>query len=827
VEIHALQSLEFDRIRDLLIDRAASASGKMLAGDLNPMAEAREVHSLLASVAEAASLRMRVSGWPQFIFPDLTEPLKIAQIEGSVLEAEQFIDIAELLSLSDVTARFFRTEEQRSQWPILSSIASDLLIDREIIKRINRSFNSAGEVLDEASSALRSIRIKIRRYQNNITDRLEGKSRDFRLSGEDSFVTMRNGRQVISISAAEKSRLPGIVHDRSATGKTVYLEPLDIIDLNNDLAEIEREERVEIFRILSEMTLWVRSNRAEILDTGAALAQLDELNARARLAEDMDAIAPELDENAQMIRIVKGRHPLLHLAIGSSVVPLDLTLEKTNRNLIISGPNMGGKTVVLKTVGLLTLMTLSGLFIPASVGTVIPLTDQIFVDIGDEQSLDFNLSTFAGHLRNMKAIISKATSRSLVLIDELGAGTDPDEGSSLGIALLQEVGQRQSFSVTSTHLGAFKAFAASTTGFENAAMDHDPEDFRPTYRLITGLPGLSHAFELARREGWPEALLTRASELQSGDQIRSEELLIQIQDQRNALEAEIAQQAEIRGSLQAEEERALRKTGDLKNKIASLSEAAAIEEDRRLRELKRMISEVKEQLATLEKIEQAPAKGDIAELKRRVNQKEREAADLRKTKREVPRTGSRATGKPLPPAARISGQPAFSVSLGRQVKLGELERGGKRIWVHHRGLKALVPFTDLFMVESGAAGDSSHHSALNVHTSSTERTREQAIQSVSMEIDLRGLDLANCLSQLDLYIDRVLLTGLGRIRIIHGKGTGVLRKGVMSFLKSHPKIDSWREGEPGEGGWGVTVAFMKNTAGRAASKSAHEGRQDR
>ncbi len=825
MDIHALQSLEFDHLRKLLIDRAVSDPGKKRASMMGPSSDITDVLSRLDAVSEITSLRLRETGWPQFIFSDATDSLAEARIEGTVLEVEQILDIADLLSLSTSTAQFFKSEEQKLSWPILSEIAVGLLVEREMVKRIKRSFNSNGDVLDEASSALRSIRVKIRRYQNNVSERLERKSRDFRQSGEDSFVTQRNGRQVISVSASEKHRLPGIVHDRSATGKTVYLEPLDIVDLNNDLAEIEREERVEIFRILSEMTAWIRLMVPQLSSTQAALAALDELNARARLAEDLDAIKPDLDPDAATLRIVKGRHPLLHLSLGANVIPLNLMLEKSGRNLIISGPNMGGKTVVLKTTGLLVLMTLSGLFIPASAGTVIPLIDEIYVDIGDEQSLEYNLSTFAGHLRNMQAIISGASERSLILIDELGAGTDPDEGSSLGIALLDEVGKRGSFSITSTHLGAFKAYAADTNGFANAAMDHNPENFQPTYRLNVGLPGMSHAFELARREGWPEFLLERASDLLCGDRIRSEELLIQIQDQRTALENEIAQQGSTRRSLLEAEERVTSKTRELQEKIDALTTATAIEEDKRLRELKNMITSMKDKLALIEKIKSAPvspeAAAAVSDLRRQTHQQERDAAALRKTKRKIPDSPERISRQQLKPAQIIPGQRAFSQSLNMDVTLGEPEGGGRRIWIHHRALKVLVPPADLLTTESAVQKGTKPH-AFKIQTSGTESTREQIADAVSMEIDLRGLDLDNCLTQLDLYVDRVLLAGLGRIRIIHGKGTGVLRKGVHRWLKVHSRIDSWREGEPGEGGWGVTIAFLNNAAGKNAARATQE-----
>ena len=294
MDVHALDALEFKRVRDLLVERAASIPGRERAGEMGPEADASAVLSLLSAVKETTRLRIRETSWPVFQFPDLSDTLAQCRLEGTVLEPEQFLAVVELLCLSSRSIRFFKTDEQRDDFPILAGIAEFLIVEHDFPKRISRSFEPSGEVRDEASSTLRSIRVKKRRFQIDVSDRLEKMSRDFRSSGEDSVVTMRSGRQVISVAASGYRRLPGIVHDRSATGKTVYLEPFEIVELNNDLAEIEREERVEIFRILKELTEWVRENRDSLLLAQGALARLDELNARARLAEDLQAIEPDL-----------------------------------------------------------------------------------------------------------------------------------------------------------------------------------------------------------------------------------------------------------------------------------------------------------------------------------------------------------------------------------------------------------------------------------------------------------------------------------------------------------------------------------------------------
>lgn len=825
MDVHALQALEFGRVRDLLVNRAASSPGRERAQRVGPEADASEVLSLLATVKETIALRLHETGWPEMAFPELSDTLTQCRVEGAVLEPAQFLAVAQTLLLAQRCHSFFKTEQQRDGLPILSALVSELMQERDFPGRIERSFEPSGEVRDEASSQLRSIRTRKRRYQIDVGQRLEKMSRDFRQSGEDSVVTMRNGRQVISVASTGHRRLPGIVHDRSATGKTVYLEPFDIVTLNNDLAEIEREEQVEIFRILKELTGWVRTNLSALRQTCLALARLDEFNARARLAEDLQAIEPLLDAVAGTLRIVKGRHPLLHLSVSKDVIPLELSLEGDGRNLVISGPNMGGKTVVLKTVGLLIAMAMSGLFVPAAAGTIIPMVDSIFADIGDEQSLDGDLSTYAGHLRNMKTIIEQATDRSIALIDELGAGTDPDEGAALGIALLSEIGRRGSLSITTTHLGAFKTFAADTPGFANAAMKHDPATFRPTYELAVGLPGRSHAFELARRETWPETLLTEAGQLLSGDRLQSENLLAQIQDRQGDLDNEIEHLQKSRQALEVERQKVKQQSDELSKRQVELQRKQTLLENDRLRELKTKLAEVKVTIETLSRLSRRsthdPQTGEaLRALRRQTHRQERETAEFIKSQPQpVAPVPTEAGGRLTPDMLQI-GNRAFSVSLQVDVEIGEIEQSGRRVWVTHRGLKVRVPVTDLRTPVSQATGARS--TELQIQTAVTENTRDQIAAAVPFEIDLRGMDLESALQELDLYIDRVLLAGLGRIRIIHGKGTGVLRRGVHKFLKSHGKIDWFREGESGEGGWGVTIGFLNNEAGIAAAKAARQ-----
>jgi len=811
VNQHALEAVEFSRIRDLLVSRAASLPGKARAAALAPIADPERLDWLLGAVAEARALQLSQPGWRAVAFPDVQPALTQARAEGSALEPGALGEIAALLRRAGAVATYFASAEMRAERPRLSEIAAGLFVDRDFPNLIDRTFEPSGEVRDSASPRLRDLRREHRRAQQRVSDALEQMSRQFRGSGEDSFVTLRGGRYVLSVAVTEKRRVAGIVHDRSATGHTVYVEPFETVEANNAIAELEADERQEVRRIRAELTAWVRGNAGRLEATAGALARLDELDARARLAQDLRAERPQLDAAAGTLRLVAMRHPLLHLALGGRTVPLDLTLEGEARGLVISGPNMGGKTVVLKTVGLAVLMALAGLFVPAGAGTIVPRVDELFVDIGDEQSLESDLSTYAARLRNMKAALDVAGEKSLVLIDELGAGTDPEEGAALGRALLEEIGRRGALCIVTTHHGAFKAFAAETPGYANAAVEYDAETLRPTYRLRVGLPGRSHAFELARREGWPAELLERAGGYVSEGTIRTETLLQQIDAQRQGLEGlEVALRTE-RAEAEREREHFGRLMTDLRRKIDGVRAEKALEEDRRLRELRGLLGELRERLAQLPETATA---SEITQIRQWFHERERKASALAKTSRPVPRP-RRAATRALPGERVVAGARAFSRSLGVEVRI--LSAGPDGLWVEHRGRRIEVPAGDL--CEPAAAEERA--AAADARPVTLRSDSQSAVQETTgSEIDLRGLTVEECLQQLDRYLDRAALTQLHQVRIIHGKGQGILRREVQRFLEEHVLVRRFRDGEPGEGGWGVTIAFLGEAGGGRAAPPA-------
>lgn len=814
---HALQALEFERVRELLARRTSSVPGHELALGAGPIPERATIELTLEAVREAVELQISEPDWREIAFPDIRGILQRAGAVGAVLEAAELADVGQVLEVAARIPRYFPIRGGTRRRPLLGAIADRLLVDQEFPRRISRSFEPSGEVRDDASAELRKVRRELQRVRQSASTRLDGLSQQFRASGEESLVTLRGGRYVLSIAASEKRQLAGIVHDRSATGKTLYVEPLDLVEVNNSLAELEADERAEIHRILRELTAWVRE-RCEALDaTLVALAELDELNARGRLARDLDATRPVIDESAQSLRIVRGRHPLLFLAVGARAVPLDLTLERAARGLVISGPNMGGKTVVLKTVGLLALMAQSGFFVPAGEGTTLPWCDEIYVDIGDEQSLESDLSTYAARLRNMRAALTEASSRSLVLLDELGAGTDPAEGAALGQALLSEMERRQAFCVTTTHLGAFKAFAAKHPGFENAAMEYDPGTLGPTYRLLTGVPGRSHAFELAQREGWPPAVLGSATDFLPAPDARADELLARIEEELRGLRADREKVQEQRQRLSADRDEYRRLSSGLKERLAKMRIERALEEDRRIREVRALLAELRGRLAQIDSGE-APLE-DVAAERRWFHDRERAVSEIVRTRPPVPRAAPQSETQLLAPQEIRPGRRVFARNLGVPVTILEGTAGSKRIWVEHRGVRVALRASDLHRLPAALAGESGgeeQDGAARVPTPAPIASaaagladlQDQIAGSVSGEIDLRGFSREECLERLELYLDRAVLAGYPQVRIIHGKGSGILHRGVQAYLHKHRLVRTYRTGEAHEGGWGVTIAML-------------------
>ncbi len=817
---HALETLEFHKVRELLAERCASERGRRLASEVAPRARSSEAEELLAETRETLDLKLAEPSWGPVGFPDVGQLLARARIEGFVAEPLALTELATVLERATSVASVFRRPGFGARYPRLASLARRLLVAPEFAARLRRSLGPDGEVLDEASRELAQTRRRLLATRQRISAFMERMSRRLDPAGEDSVVTLRGGRYVVSVPASLRSRVEGIVHDRSASGRTLYVEPFEAVDLNNELADLEADERREVQRILAELTSWVRRNAGALEQTLQILAHFDEIGARAQLALDLKASRPRFDAGCQTLRLVGLRHPLLIAQMGfDRVVASTVELGNSSRGLVVSGPNMGGKTALLKAVGLAVLMALSGLYVPASEGSIVPWVEDVFVDLGDEQSLESDLSTYAGHLRNMKSMLLRADSKSLVLIDELGAGTDPEEGAALGMALLEHLGQRRCLCLVTTHLGAFKVFASTSPGFVNAAMEFDPSTLRPTYRLKVGIPGRSRAFELAQREGWPRQIMERARSYLSSDRRQADDLLEQIERHLIDIRSRQVEVERARMDLETEREKVARLGRRLRERMESVELEREMERDRRLRELGRLIGQLRRRLEQMEPATpEQPAADELAAQRRWLHSKERRVARLRKAASR--RRKVRAPGPRLSPERLKPGTVAYCGTLGEEVQIESLRSSGDRAWVRSGGIRLQVSTDDLFEPESrlpGGSQDTQQRTKPLGEPSRTgpvvsgERLRTlEEMGTVSPEIDLRGMRAEEAVGRLDLYLDRAALAGLERVRILHGKGRGVLRQRVREFLEADGRILSFRDGRKEEGDWGVTIAHLRS-----------------
>jgi DNA mismatch repair protein MutS2 len=687
--------------------------------------------------------------------------------------------------------------------PTASLIARAFALVAAILKEIERCIDEYGNVVDDASSELARVRSQIRAVNNRIRERLDSiiKSQESVRYLQEPIITLRSGRFVVPVKQESRTSVPGIVHDRSASGQTLFIEPMPIVDLNNELTQLAGKEKEEVERILKMLSSLVDGASLEILDTVAALGAIDFALAKGRLSLDMKAEEPDVDTRGHL-RIRQGRHPLL----AGDVVPIDVELGKDFRTLVVTGPNTGGKTVTLKTIGLFALMTLAGLHLPALSGTQVPVYSQVFADIGDEQSIEQSLSTFSSHMTHIVKIMGEADSGSLVLLDELGAGTDPREGAALGVAILKYLHERGASTVVTTHLSELKTFAYEYEGAENASCEFDVDTLKPTYRLITGLPGGSCALAVASRLGLPEEVISVARSHLGEDRIQVDSIIAEMERTMRELEAEKEEATRVR-----EEQQRLRQRREIE--IKQMQEA-------RLEILRKAKMEANSMLAQ--------AKADIAVIIKGLRQgSERQMSviddEARKAREALKEVSDRALSiEEELPGQDIAGGETDSlrplnpdeIEVGLEVFVGKLGQVGQISWVSGEGddvevqvgrLKVLVPLKDLHVREDD---DSPKKPSYTGQVYLSPITREKAL-AVSMELDVRGHTVDEAIADVDKYLDDACLAGLRRVRIIHGKGTGALKQAVREFLREHPHVDTALPGGLSEGGDGVTVVSMR------------------
>ena len=779
-----MRVLEFTRIREMLAEGALTEAGAEKCRALTPMDDAAQVAAAQAETEEATVILQYVGGHPMVPFPDVRPALSVCA-KGGTLSAGMLLNVAEMLRAARTARDALVTDRENT--PILRGRAEGIFTARNLEKDITDAILSEDEIADRASSELMNIRRHLRGAQDRIKEKLNQMIRSAAMQKylQDPIITMRGDRYVLPVRAEYRSSVPGLVHDQSSSGATVFIEPMAAVEMGNELKQWEVKEQQEIARILAALSAQVAPWAESMSETVELLAELDFIFAKGLLSRRFVCVQPKINRDGYL-HIIRGRHPLID---PEQVVPETVWLGKDFTTLVVTGPNTGGKTVTLKTVGLFTLMTQAGLQVPADPGTELAVFEQVFADIGDEQSIEQSLSTFSGHMTNIVTIMREVTPRDLVLFDELGAGTDPTEGAALAQSILTRLLHIGVRTMATTHYSELKIFALTTKGVENASVEFDVETLRPTYRLSIGVPGKSNAFEISRRLGLPENLIEAAKKLLSSDTVRFEDVIANAEYHRQVAERErqIAQEAgketirlrdeaeKLRREMETRREETLRKTR---------AEAKRILEQAR-RESETVLSELKKMRKNA-----AAGDGSAAELRRRL---EHGIDDLSEgLRQEVPEDGEA-------PAAVKPGDRVKILTLGAEGTVLSAPDDRGEVSLQAGAMKFKAKLSDLRMIKSAAVQEKS---TVKAKTGMLSRT-------VSPECDVRGMNLEEALSAVGLYLDEAVLAGLNEVYIIHGKGTGILRAGIQQDLRKNRHVKSFRRGVYGEGEDGVTVVTLR------------------
>ncbi|HHT48755.1 MAG TPA: endonuclease MutS2 [Firmicutes bacterium] len=775
--------LEFDKILSRLSTYASSQLGKELALTLRPALTSPAIKEAQAETTEACRLTQSGERIPLGGIHDLRAALKKAGL-GGVLSPEELAAVGETCRAARLFREFFRAEQGETA-PTLAALAAGLTVFPTLEAEIERAIEPEGRVKDNATPQLYRLRSQIRTFQNRVRDKLEAivHGSETRKYLQESLVTLRNGRYVIPVKQEYRQVLPGIVHDQSASGATLFIEPMAIVEINNQLRQVEAEEEKEVARILAALSVLVGAEAAPALVNLEILARLDLAFAKARYSLALGGTEPVINDQAYL-RLLAARHPLLE----GDVVPIDLELGRSFQTLVITGPNTGGKTVSLKTAGLLTLMAQSGLHIPAASGSEVGVFTGIYCDIGDEQSIEQSLSTFSSHMTNIISILKEVQSgASLVLLDELGAGTDPAEGATLAIALLEEFHRRGVRTIATTHYGDLKVFAYNTQGVQNASVEFDPQTLAPTYRLLIGLPGRSNAFAVASRLGLDPAIIERARALLSPGERRVEDLIGEIMKERQMLEEERRDASVLRLRVQREEQELKAELAQLKAKRNELLKEAREEARALVRETRR---EMENLLRSLQEAADGSARIKLANQARAAMEEQLEAL----TEPLLPGAGEYQGELEVGMKVKLAGFGQEGVILDLNPENALVQAGAVRLWVERGKLTPLVEEK-----KQPAAPGTIKMGAL----------AQQKAKTISPELDLRGMTVEEALQVTDKYLDEAILAGLPWVRLIHGKGTGALRAAIKDYVKKHPRVRKYRWGETNEGGMGVTVVELE------------------
>ncbi len=788
----SLRILEYNKIIDMLIPYAGSSMGQRLCRRLKPSVEQTEILRLQEETRDALA-RLYKQGSVSFSgVIDVGMSLKRLEV-GATLSPSELLDIARLLDNTLSVRQYGVSEEEGHEPDCLDVRFLDLMPLEHISREIRRCILSADEIADDASSELKTLRRSKKQMNDKIHTQLSNivNAQNNQTLLQDSIITMRNGRYCIPVKQEYRSSFPGMIHDQSSSGSTLFIEPMSVVNLNNELKELENKEQLEIERILASLSEQTGFEREVIASDVKLLTELDFIFARAKFAKSYQGTEP-IFNTRRYIHIKQGRHPLLD---KNTVVPIDIELGDTYSMLIVTGPNTGGKTVSLKTIGLFTLMGQSGLHIPAFEGSELCVFQDVFADIGDEQSIEQSLSTFSSHMSNIVYIIKHATPDTLVLFDELGGGTDPVEGAALAIAILNHLKKQEIRCMATTHYSELKTFALSTDGIENASCEFDVASLRPTYRLIIGIPGKSNAFAISKKLGLPDYIIEEARSQLDASSLNFEDLISDLEASRKTIEEEEQKIAAYKTEIEALRNQLKEKQESLEQQRTKLLKNAREEAMEILEEAKEIADQ---SIRKYQKWERNPAKA---------NNKDMEAQ--RSRLRDKMKSLDGAMNKPK--KQRRSGQKAEDFKVGDTVYIISMDTTGTvlslpnakgELSIQAGILHMTLPITDCEITDTPVVTEPKppkSHRRMNLERAATIRP----------EINVIGLTVDEAISKIDKYMDDALLSNLSQITIIHGKGTGALRKGIHEYLRKQTHVAEFRNGEFGEGDMGVTIVELQ------------------
>ncbi len=793
--------LEFGKLQELLRLRTTCAPGRRAVEKLSFRRDAAQLNAEFALIREA---REWLRQGRELGFGGLADPEDwLARIEGpgAALDAVQLLDAASLLETAGWLRQQFR--EDAPQFPLLAARAASLGDFRELLAAIRRCVLPNAEISDDASPALRRIRASIVQTRDSLQRALKQILRARNAGAGEDYVTLRNERFVIPLRAEHRRSVPGVLHGASGTGQTVFIEPFETVEANNQLVQLGEEEAAEILRILRELTERLQSARGPLLAAAETIAELDSVFARGRFAREFDAAMPEFSGGSEL-RLQDARHPVLEDKLkreGRAIVPMGLALNKEERVLVISGPNTGGKTVALKTVGLAALAAQSGIPVTAQ-RAVLPLFDQVLVDIGDEQSIAADLSTFSAHMLNLKSMLDAATRDSLTLVDEMGTGTAPEEGAALAVALLEEFRTKECFVLATTHHDRLKAYASATPGVVNAAVEFDDVNLRPTYRLMVGVPGGSSGLAIAQRLGLAGEILERARELLTPESREAADLIAYLHRSRDELDRMQKQMAAERHALEEERKKLRREWAERQQKRIRELEAQFAEMQKRLEEnVARVVEAVKERelQAKIEKTARRKLQEARSEARDELN-----AAVVQTIFESQQDLGTRGVVAEAVRAEDL--QPGMKVRVRGFSRPGIFRRmDGDSVEIEAGPLRMKVALEEITGIEAPGA----KQVAVSGPSSVSVKVEPRTAESVN-EINVIGLTVEEASERVDKFLDDAVLAHLPRVRIIHGHGTGALRKGLAEFLRTHPLVARQNFEAEEHGGKAVTVVELRS-----------------